>query len=108
MNRLSDALFGQFDKGISTSEIKIEVAEERKFLLMEQLLELADFPAAKQITLDGLRVEYADGWGLIRASNTSPALLLRFEADTQIRLLEIQNEFKALILSADKDLEIDF
>ena len=107
-SKTSDELFDQFDTGFSTSEIKIEVAEERKFLLMKQLLELADFPAAKQITLDGLRVEYADGWGLIRASNTSPALLLRFEADTQTRLLEIQNQFKALLRSADKDLEIGF
>ena len=75
---------------------------------MNRLLELASFPAAKLITLDGLRVEYADGWGLIRASNTSPALLLRFEADTRIRMLEIQEKFKALILSADKNLEISF
>ena len=104
----SDEAFNQYVTGFSTSEIKVEVPEERKFFLMDRLLELANFPAAKLITLDGLRVEYTDGWGLIRASNTSPALLLRFEADTRVRMHEIQDRFKALILSADKNLEIGF
>ena len=104
----SEEIFDQFVTGICTLEIKIEVPEEEKFLLMDRLLALADFPSARRITLDGLRVEYADGWGLVRASNTSPALLLRFEADTEIRLLEIQSDFRALILSADKNLEIGF
>ena len=104
----SDEIFEPFFAGFSTPEIKIEVPEERKFLLMDHLLELANFPAAKLITLDGLRVEYADGWGLVRASNTSPALLLRFEADTQERMNKIQKQFRTLILSADKNLEIEF
>ena len=104
----SDEIFNQYVTGFSTSEIKVEVPEERKFLLMDRLLELASFPAAKLITLDGLRVEYSDGWGLVRASNTSPALLLRFEADTQGKLNEIQAQFRSLILSADKNLEIGF
>lgn len=104
----SDEIFEPFFTGFSTPEIKVEVPEERKFLLIDRLLELANFPAAKLITLDGLRVEYADGWGLVRASNTSPALLLRFEADTQARMNEIQKQFRDLILSADKNLEIGF
>ena len=103
-----DELFEQFVTGCGTAEIKVDVPEERKFLLMERLLNLADFPGAKQITLDGLRVEYADGWGLVRASNTSPALVLRFEADSQTRLNQIQEQFKTLLLSADKNLEIGF
>jgi phosphomannomutase/phosphoglucomutase len=60
------------------------------------------------VLLDGLRVEYSDGWGLVRASNTSAALLLRFEADTLLRLRAIQASFKALIHSADKGLELNF
>lgn len=104
----SDKIFEPFFTGVCTPEIKVEVPEERKFSLMDRLLELANFPTAKLITLDGLRVEYTDGWGLVRASNTSPALLLRFEADTQKRMNEIQEQFKALILSADKNLEIGF
>lgn len=104
----ADEIFDQFVTGICTSEIKIEVAEERKFPLMERLLELASFPSARIITIDGLRAEYVDGWGLLRASNTSPALLLRFEADTDQRLQEIQAEFRSLIRSADKNVEIGF
>ena len=100
----SDAIFGQFFTGFCTPEIKIDVPEERKFSLMNRLLELANFPTAKLIRLDGLRVEYAGGWGLVRASNTSPALLLRFEADTQEKMNEIQEQFRKLILSADKNL----
>ena len=73
-----DEIFDQFVTGVGTPEIRIDVAEEQKFSLMERLLTLASFPSARLITLDGLRVEYADGWGLVRASNTSPALLLRF------------------------------
>jgi len=104
----SDEIFNQYVTGFSTSEIKVEVPEERKFLLMDRVLELASFPSAKLITLDGLRVEYSDGWGLVRASNTSPALLLRFEADTQEKMNEIQAQFRSLILSADKNIEIGF
>lgn len=104
----SDEIFEQFFTGFCTTEISIKVPEERKFLVMDRLIELASFPTATLITLDGLRVEYADGWGLVRASNTSPALLLRFEADTRIRMNEIQEQFKHLILSADKNLEISF
>ncbi|MEX0963994.1 MAG: phosphomannomutase/phosphoglucomutase [Pseudohongiellaceae bacterium] len=104
----SDDVFEQFVTGISTPELRIDVLEEHKFSLMDRLLQLADFPGARLVTLDGLRVEYADGWGLVRASNTSPALLLRFEADTQARLVEIKDQFKALIRRADKNLEIRF
>ena len=104
----SDEIFNQYVTGFSTPEIKVEVREERKFSLMDRLLELANFPAAKLITLDGLRVEYPDGWGLVRASNTSPALLLRFEADSEGKMIEIQTQFRSLILSADKNLEIGF
>lgn len=104
----SEELLDQFVTGICTPEIKIDVAEEQKFGLMAHILELARFPSAQLVTLDGLRVEYPDGWGLVRASNTSPALLLRFEADTQERLQAIQQDFRALLLSADKNLEIGF
>lgn len=104
----SAEVFSRFETGIATPEIKVPVSEEAKFALMQRLLDLADFSAAKLITLDGLRAEYDDGWGLVRASNTSPALLLRFEADTEARLAEIQQEFKALMLRADKNLEIGF
>ncbi len=80
--------------------------DSSKFQLIDRLLELAEFPGARLITLDGLRVEFQDGWGLVRASNTSPAILLRFEADNVERLQAIKGEFKALITQADKNLDV--
>lgn len=100
--------FASFPILVSTPEIKIPVAETRKFALMDKILKHADFTNAKMILIDGLRVEFPDGWGLVRASNTSPALLLRFEADTRQRLKEIQALFKALIRSADTSLDLNF
>ena len=76
--------------------------------MIERLISLADFRGAELITIDGLRVEFTDGWGLIRASNTSPALLLRFEAESPSALLTIQAKFKALIRRADKSIEVNF
>ena len=92
----------------STPEIKLEVDEESKFGLIDRLLELAEFPEGKLITLDGLRVEFEDGWGLVRASNTSPSLLLRFEASNEKKLNEIKKAFKALIHRADNRISLDF
>lgn len=100
--------FASFPTSFSTAEIKLPVDENKKFELMQRILEKADFPGSELITLDGIRVNFGDGWGLVRASNTSPNLLLRFEADTLQRLQEIQNKFKALILDADKNLDVSF
>lgn len=93
---------------IGTAEIKVPIAEEAKFAVMAELRRAARFPGARLITLDGLRVEYPDGWGLVRASNTSPALLLRFEAASNERLEEIKQSFKALIRTVDKTLDLEF
>jgi phosphomannomutase len=75
---------------------------------MERVKTLACFSEGKLIEIDGIRVEFADGWGLVRASNTSPALLLRFEADTPAGLSRIQDEFRQLLLRADNSLSICF
>ena len=102
----ASAVFSRYTATESTGEIQIAVNDDEKFQAIDRILELADFPGAQLITLDGLRVEYPDGWGLVRASNTSPALLLRFEADSAERLQAIQEEFKALISQADKSLDV--
>ena len=99
-------VFGRFKTSFTTPELKIPVDEAHKFELMQRLVDRANFPSARLIKIDGLRVEFEDGWGLVRASNTSPALLLRFEADTESRLEEIKDAFKALICSADKSLDV--
>lgn len=99
-------MFAGLLPGVSTAEIGIPVADERKFELIEKIVALADFPDARLITLDGLRIEWIDGWGLIRASNTSPKLLLRFEADDENALATIKQHFKALISHADKNIDL--
>ncbi|MDD9890427.1 MAG: phosphomannomutase/phosphoglucomutase [Gammaproteobacteria bacterium] len=104
----SSEVFSKFGTTVSTPEIKLDVAEEKKFGLVDRLLELADFPDCKLITLDGLRVEFDGGWGLVRASNTSPALLLRFEAVDNEKLNEIKTAFKALIHRADNSIDLNF
>ena len=93
--------------GVSTPEIALPVADERKFAVIERIVQLAQFPDARLITLDGLRVEWEQGWGLVRASNTSPSLLLRFEADDENALAEIKQRFKALIARADKSIDLN-
>ena len=107
-DKSSSEVFAAFNSTLSTPEIKLEVDEESKFGLIDRLLELAEFPEGKLITLDGLRVEFEDGWGLVRASNTSPSLLLRFEASNEKKLNEIKKAFKALIHRADNRISLDF
>ncbi|MEX2131333.1 MAG: phosphomannomutase/phosphoglucomutase [Pseudohongiellaceae bacterium] len=101
-------LFSRFGHPPATPELKVPVAEERKFELMQRIIAGADFPDGKIILLDGIRVEFNDGWGLVRASNTSPALLLRFEANSPEALRRIQLRFRELLLQADKSLPICF
>lgn len=104
---LSDRL-AQLPSSHCSPEIKLAVSDEEKFALMEALLKLASFPGATINTLDGLRVEYTDRWGLIRASNTSPALLLRFEANSLEGLAAIKSEFLALLKKSGRDLNANF
>lgn len=93
---------------VATPEIAIPVAEPAKFALMEKLLAMASFDNGVVNHIDGLRVDFNDGWGLVRASNTSPALLLRFEADSAASLQRIQDAFRDLLQQADNSLPIQF
>jgi phosphomannomutase/phosphoglucomutase len=70
------------------------VAEDKKFALMDNLQNNCIFDGAKIVRLDGMRVEYSGGWGLVRASNTTPNLTLRFEADDHIQLEKIKTQFR--------------
>jgi len=103
----ASAEFADYSDTVSTPELKLPVADANKSGLIDRILELAEFPDATVITIDGLRVEFDDGWGLVRASNTTPAILLRFEASTEEKLAEIKNRFKALIHAADTKLDLE-
>ena len=91
--RSLDSIINEFDSSCYTPEILIPVDEAEKFSLMATLAAGCQFEGGEIITLDGLRVEYANGWGLIRASNTSANLTLRFEADNHQSLAEIKQRF---------------
>ena len=89
-----DRLFAEFKDSSYTPEILIAVDEDEKFQLINNLVAGCQFKGAQIITLDGMRVEYPDGWGLIRASNTTANLTLRFEADDDKSLEAIKQRFR--------------
>jgi phosphomannomutase len=88
----------------NTPEINVPCAEGEHHEVVKKLLEIASFPSAKElVTIDGLRVEYDDGFGLVRASNTTPVLVLRFEGHTQAALERIQAEVLAQLKRVKPD-----
>jgi len=107
-DRHSDEVFEDFPEDISTPELNIEVTESGKFAIIEQLGKVGDFGDGNISNIDGIRVDYADGWGLCRASNTTPVLVLRFEAETQEALERIKDIFRAQLKKAAPDLVADF
>ena len=104
-----DACLHALPDTLNTPELQIKMREGEPQALMARLLAIADFSQAREIiTLDGLRVEYADGFGLMRASNTTPALVLRFEADDSTALRRIQERFRHLLLAAAPAVQLPF
>lgn len=93
---------------IATPEIKIPIFDEKKFILMQSFAERAQFPNAELIHIDGVRVEFPHGWGLLRASNTTPCLVARFEAHNEQGLQEIQALFRSQLRALDDTLSIPF
>jgi phosphomannomutase/phosphoglucomutase len=100
--------FSTIPNSINTPEIKIPIREEKKFTFMQRFSEQAHFPNASLIAIDGLRVEFSHGWGLLRASNTTPCLVARFEAQDEASLGKIQALFKEQLEEVDQTLCIPF
>ena len=101
-------VFKKLPKGVATPELKVDLSEGEHLAFMEKLKESADFGDAKLTTIDGLRADFADGWGLVRASNTTPSLVLRFEGDSKEALLRIGGLFKKTLLGIDPKLKLPF
>jgi phosphomannomutase/phosphoglucomutase len=94
---------------LSTPELNLKCAEGEPHKIVAELQANAQFPGADAvIKLDGVRVEYPDGFGLARASNTTPVIVLRFEADDAAALARIQGEFRRVLLAAKPDATIPF
>ncbi len=93
----------------TTPELQLKTAEGENFTLLEQLKKTAKFDGASEvITIDGVRVEYPDGFGLARPSNTTPVVVMRFEADNAAALARIQADFKRAILAVKPDAKMPF
>ncbi len=102
------AIFAALPNAISTPELRLTLPEGEHFKFMARFSRDANFPDAEVITIDGLRVEFKDGWGLVRASNTTPSLILRFEADNETALERIKERFRQAMLAVDATLELGF
>lgn len=94
---------------INTPELQIRTAEGENYSLIAELQKKAVFNNPQQVvTIDGLRVEYSDGFGLARASNTTPVIVLRFEADSETALKRIQEDFRNNVKKVKPDVQLPF
>ena len=104
----SSRVFARLPAASSTPELRVAVREGTQARLVEALLAGDRFPGAKRTTVDGLRVDWPDGWGLVRASNTEPCLVLRFEGTDEAALERITHVFREALRSIDPSLNLPF
>lgn len=103
-----EAILNSLPSSYSTPELKIEMQEGENHTFMDALQAQARFDDAKVSTIDGVRADFADGWGLVRASNTTPILVVRFDGETEEALERIKNMFRARLLAVNPDLVLPF
>jgi len=111
LSRHSDpsAILESLPNAFTTPELKIEMKEGEPFTLIAALQEKGVFEGASQIsTIDGVRVDYADGFGLARPSNTTPVVVLRFEGDNPMALERIQTQFRQQLLALNNNIRLPF
>ncbi|MCW8942071.1 MAG: phosphomannomutase/phosphoglucomutase, partial [Gammaproteobacteria bacterium] len=104
----SSAIFERLPDSINTPELQVNFSEGEHYKFMEKFIAQSSFEDAEMITIDGIRVNYANGWGLVRPSNTTPCLVLRFEANDEDTLKKIQNIFREQMLAVDSSLDLPF
>jgi phosphomannomutase/phosphoglucomutase len=107
-DKSSSEIFAELPDSISTPELKVAVPDGAQHGLVERLVAQAEFPGAEVTTIDGLRVDFPEGWGLVRASNTTPNLVLRFEADSEEAMEAIQDRFRQLLQAVEPGLQLTF
>ncbi len=101
-------VFDRLPAGESTPELRVDMKEGEQVPFVEKLVAAEGFANGKRTTIDGLRVDFADGWGLVRASNTTPSLVMRFEGDNKDALKRIQDEFRKAVIAIDPNLVLPF
>lgn len=106
---LPEAVFESLPDGVSTPEIKVELPEgQDPHEFVERLRLLAGFEGGRLTTIDGVRVDWPDGWGLVRASNTTPVLVMRFDAESVNAMARIQQAFRDRLLQLEPGLQLPF
>jgi phosphomannomutase / phosphoglucomutase len=106
--RTPDEVLKELPNGVSTPEIKVDAPHGDPHAFVERFMAQAHFDDARLSTIDGLRVDWPDGWGLVRASNTTPVLVLRFDGDSAEALERIQHAFREQLLALDPELPLPF
>jgi phosphomannomutase/phosphoglucomutase len=101
-------VFSTLPESVSTPELNVKTEEGENFSFMEKLIKSGEFPGAQKIDIDGLRLEFEDGWALVRASNTTPSLVIRFEANDANALSRIQEIIRTQILAISPNMELPF
>jgi phosphomannomutase / phosphoglucomutase len=104
----SSAIFEKLPDSINTPELQVHFEEGEHYKFMDKFIARSSFENAEVVTIDGIRVNYENGWGLVRPSNTTPSLVLRFEANDEDTLKQIQDTFRAKMLSVDNSLSLPF
>jgi phosphomannomutase/phosphoglucomutase len=103
-----EAIFNALPTSFSTPELKVQMEEGENFTFVEAFKEAANFDGASINTIDGIRADWPDGWGLVRGSNTTPILVVRFDAETEEALERIKTAFRSQMLSVKPDLQLPF
>jgi len=107
-NRKPAEIFAALPNTVNTPELNLKFAEGEHYAFITKLLEQAHFPDARVTTIDGLRVDFPDGFGLVRASNTTPVLVFRFEGDNEAAIERIQDRFRQLLRQVEPQLKLPF
>lgn len=102
-------VFASLPDAVNTPELKLELEKfGQHYELMDKIRASFQLPDAEICTIDGIRADFKDGWGLVRPSNTTPCLVIRFEANTQVALEKIQEQFRQQLLAIDNSLQLPF
>ena len=108
MDQTPDEIFAALPDTINTPELRLEFEEGEHYKFIDRLQQNARFDNGTVHTMDGLRVDFDGGFGLVRASNTTPMLIMRFEANDEAMLKDIQEQFRAVLLKTDPEIELPF
>ena len=103
-----EAILNALPTSFSTPELKVQMQEGENHAFVEAFKKSAQFEGAQISTIDGLRADFDDGWGLVRASNTTPILVVRFDAESEEALVRIKAIFRSKMLEVNPDLELNF